>query len=239
MTKPNGTPEKGSMTTPTGPVTSSPPKPASKPAQAPAQLSDLQKELGRYAKKLAGLKHIDAKQLGLDYLLPLLDLLARVSDETNGEVDALRDEIEQLEGDDVDLLAVARDFILRQLAIIDELSVAAGFFNVSANGLVDTGKLDSLGAEGKALKRKVLELGPDGADVIKELQDAIEAAEDQEDDDGEDLTDAVRAIADVQDAMGLAPATAPDVVSLVNIVAPVVPLVPTEVLDAKDAPNAT
>jgi hypothetical protein len=209
-------------------------------------LSDVQRELRKFATRLSTLKHIDGKALGLDYIFPCLEMLARAVTEHDEQIEGLHDAVEDIANGDVELLTAARDMILKLTSLLDEVTVAAGFFTVSSAGMTDTGKLDALGLEGKTLRRKLLEMGPEVGGVVAEIQGAIDSAntgeDDTEDDDDEDEDEDDTSEAEAAIAVAVAPSVAVVAPSVVAPSAPSVALAPTEVLDANvnesGGPNA-
>jgi hypothetical protein len=139
-------------------------------------------KLNKAETRMRASKGIEAKVLGMDFIFPLLRQLGVDVAETLSTQEERLNAIEDLldeESSPVELLEKARDVIILLAGLLDSTMVAAGFFEVTPKGLVNTGKAPA------ELSNNYIEAASQAVDVIGDIEEEINAAEDDEDD--EDL----------------------------------------------------
>jgi len=197
---------------------------AEKAEKAPP--TDIEIAIAKFEARLAEKKHIDAKDLGLGFIFPLLRKLAQASGDQEEQLSDLADELSSLlaeEGDEAIVEAFERSWntLLKGCSLIDKLMVVSGFYEVSTAGLKATDKIpaelrqeyESFGAEaqqtGVAIESAVTSLKE------RALDDDGDDDDDDDDDDVEEETTAPTSVtpagtvAPVVEASVEAPAAAP------------------------------
>lgn len=162
-------------------------------------------KLARIEKRLQAAKGVEAKALGIDYLLPLfktfVDDVAAIFAEQGQAIAEQGDAIEQLaDGGDADLLEDCRSMIVKLAGLLDEAFVAAGFMKITDKGLVP-------GQAPGDLVEKYLAIGAEVTELVADLEESINE-QDEEDDDGPD-GDPGEPAAKPADVLALVPAVAP------------------------------
>jgi hypothetical protein len=195
---------------------------------------DLEVMINKWATKLAGKKHIDALDVALNYIFPILLKMAKESSEQANDIQGLSDEIAELaeHGGDTDTLIdafeSARDMLIKISGILDQTMVAAGFYSVTSAGLVATDKIPAdLRAVYESLGKDANQTSADITEAIEMLEAEAEE-EDEDDEDGSDGDDGEPAALPTEEVVA-----APGVVTNVDDNT----LVPG-IADAKDVTNA-
>jgi len=149
-----------------------------------ATYTEAEIQISKYAARLTQMKHIDAKDLALNYIFPLLTRLAK---ESGDHAELIADLTEAVAEDGFDFDALAETFenalgtIVKLAQLLDETMVTAGFYTVSKNGLVATDKLPT------NLRESYEAVGAQGLDAVRDIQEAMQAIEER----GDDADDAV------------------------------------------------
>ncbi len=142
--------------------------------------TDIEVQIAKFERRLADKKHIDAKDLGIGFIFPLLRKLAKGQGDLEEQV---ADVIERLESDAdmVSILEAARDAIFKLSSLLDQSMVAAGFYIVENNALKATDKVPA------ELRGAYEAIGREVQPVVVDIQAAIEDIENgEEDEDPED-----------------------------------------------------
>lgn len=160
-------------------------KKSEKPAQevVEAAFTDTERAIAKFESRLVNVKHIDAKDLALNYLFPLLRKLAATSGDQEEQIESLIEAVEQIEAGsgDAEVFEAARNVILKLANLLDETMVASGFYTVQEGvGLKDTGKAPA------SIRASYAAIGPEVHEVVTAIQEAITAFGEGEDGDDDD-----------------------------------------------------
>lgn len=165
---------------------------------------DFIQKLERFQNNVAAQKHVDGKQLAINFFFPLLRSFAESTAEQFAEQSLAIAELESMITAP-DSLEAARDLIVFLAGLLDETMVTAGFYQVTPQGLKDTEKAPP------ELRAKYLQAGEQINDVIALIEDDLTRDEDDEGEDteGEEQPDHHADEPKTPDAV-LAPASAAD-----------------------------
>lgn len=184
--------------------------------------SELEAEIMKWETKVAAMKHIDAKDLGVHFMFPLLRLLAQVSTDQDGQIgeltSSLKDALDRgaiTEGGDDDddddddiggLIEDAMQIIMRQAVQIDALMMAGGFLVVDKKKrLASTGVLEKSN-EGRAIFEEYAALQNDVPEIVSDLKAVLDEEENEDPPSAVDANDRPRAGAPVGRLAAVAPA---------------------------------
>lgn len=163
-------------------------------------------KIAKFEAKIRKMAHIDARSALIDYMFPILRLLAKDAGDHQELIEELTDQVanggQNLDQRVVDTFENTQTFILKLLGTLDAIMVAAGFMSVNGNKLQMTDKVP------KQIAEQYAEITKDVPNVVSEIKEAVEAIEAaasaQVDDDALDV-DGVPDITPVEDEP--APAT--------------------------------
>ena len=150
--------------------------------------TDIELAIVKHASRLSNIKHIDAKDLALNYLFPLLSTLARETGDHASYLVDLADDVQSLAEDaagsrEVEILENTKLVILKLASLLDETMVASGFYTATPEGLQPTAKIPD------ELKQKYIDIGPEVVQIASDIEavlEGFETADDEDEDEDED-----------------------------------------------------
>lgn len=148
-----------------------------------AEMTDIEASILKFENRLAASKHIDGKDLGMNYIFPLLRRLAQRSGEQDDMLADLLSSLEDEGGDGeslVDTFKEAHDMLALLGGLLDQTMVVAGFYTVSKAGMTSTDKIPN------DLRIAYEQAGVNVQGVVRNIQEAIEDLEADDDDGGDD-----------------------------------------------------
>ncbi len=141
--------------------------------------TELEVSISKFEARIFAGKHIDGRDLAINYFFPLLKKLAKESGDQEKQIEELFTAVEDLDSagsDDLETLESARDMILKLSLLLDQTMVHAGFYRVSKAGMKATDKIPA------ELRAAYEQIGGEVREVVADVQDAIQSYAEEEDD---------------------------------------------------------
>ena len=157
-------------------TTTAPTEAEAVPAEA---LTELERFIAKSERRLVSMKHIDARDLAINFMLPIIKRMAKEQGDHAEDIGALQETLEgqTVSEEIVDTLETVKVSLGKMGDLLTRVLVIAGFYEVVAGvGIRPTDKIPAdIRAEYEAL-------GPELVELAVDIERAIELAQEEPDD---------------------------------------------------------